>query len=400
MTLSGFCCNIVVMNDNISLKEMKFPVGCPKVEFYKHPKYCEIVIYLFTKCNLNCSFCFQEHSADLDIDYIKSIPDTAMDLLSKDIGEQPTIKQVDVRILGGELFSDNIPNSYFDLYADMVNEIRTRMASKFPDIQVDFIVTTNGVYKKVDRLAKFLEDNNFKKLISISIDFVGRYPNETVKLRAYNTIKELAERGFNVRAGLVMTKRNIQYILDNPQEFKGLVEKYKAEQIVFNFYIPNEGWEDDLPTDADMWRLFKFCIENKLFYVSIIFYLFETYLQQKFFTKTCECKYIPTIMDGCITKDCTQTASSLDRHLFYGDFVDEVTEENVSDVKASLGVTKRGCLSCEHYTYCPQLCWSLTTFKHFKAVKCPLKSGYEMIKDNKELLDSYKKWKRKSHIFC
>lgn len=390
------------MEDNICLKDMKFPKGCPKVEFYKHPQYCELVIYLFTKCNLNCSFCFQEHSADLNIDYIKSIPDTALELLSKDIKEQLTIKQVDVRILGGELFSDNIPDSYFELYAEMVHEIRQRMFEQFPDVKLDFIVTTNGVYKKVDRLAKFLEDNYFKKLISISIDFVGRYPNKKVKQRAYNTIKELAERGFKVRAGIVMTKRNIEYILKNPEEFKGLVETYKAEQIVFNFYIPNEGWEDDLPTDVDMWKLFKFCIINKLFYVSIVFYLFESYIRQEFFTKTCECKYIPTIMDGCVTKDCTQTASSLDRHLFYGDFVDEVTEENVSDVKASLGVTKRGCLSCEHYQYCPQLCWSLTTFKHFEADLCPLWCGYAMIRSesNKDLIDSYKKWKSENCTFC
>lgn len=388
------------MEDNISLKKMKFPQGCPKVEFYKHPQYCELVIYLFTKCNLNCSFCFQEHSADLDIDYIKSIPDTSMELLSKDITEQPTIKQVDIRILGGELFSDNIPDSYFDLYTEMVNDIRQRMSEKYPDIQVDFIITTNGVYSKVDRLVHFLKKNNFKKLISISIDFIGRYPNDKVKSRAYNTIKELSEKGFKVRAGLVMTRRNIEYILTNPDEFKELVEVYKAEQIVFNFYIPNEGWEEDLPSDEDMWKLFKFCIDNRLFYVSIIFYLFETYLQQKFFTKTCECKYIPTIMDGCTTKDCTQTASSLDRHLFYSDFVDEVTEENVSDVKASLGVTKRGCLACEHYNYCPQLCWSLTTFKHFKPTVCPLKRGYEMIKGKKELINAYNEWKSKNHTFC
>ena len=381
------------MEKSIDLHNMKFPAGCPKVEFYKHPRYCELVIYLFTECNLKCEFCFQEHSADLDMDYIKSIPDTAIELLSKDIKDEPTIKQIDVRLLGGELFSDNIPDSYFDIYATLVKEIRDRLNLLYPDIQLDFIVTTNGVYKKVDRLVKFLEDNDFKKLISISIDFIGRYPNDKVKLRAYNTIKELAEHGFTVRAGIVMTKRNIEYILRHQDEFKGLVEQYKADQIVFNFYIPNDNWEEDLPSDNDMWKLFKFCITNKLFYVSIVFYLFESYLRQEFFTKTCECKYIPTIMDGCVTKDCTQTASALDRHLFYGDFVDEVTEENVSDVKASLGVTKRGCLSCEHYEYCPQLCWSLTTFKHFEADLCPLWCGYALIRDNKELIEEYKKWK-------
>ena len=388
------------MKENISLRDMTFPKGCPKVEFYKHPEYCELVVYLFTKCNLRCSFCFQEHSADLDVDYIKSIPDEAMRLLREDITSQPTIKQVDVRILGGELFSDNIPDSYFDLYAEMVQEIRRRMREEFPDVLTEFIITTNGVYKNVDRLVKFLEDNNFKKIISISIDFVGRYPNEKVKQRAYDTIKELASHGYLVRAGIVMTRRNIEYILNNPDEFIGLMKNYNADQIVFNFYIPNEGWEDDLPTDGDMWALFKFCIDNHLFSVSIIYYLFESLLRGEFFTKTCECKYIPTIMQEKSTKDCTQTASSLPRELFYGSFVDEVTEENVSDVKASLGVTKRGCLECVHYEYCPQLCWSLTTFKHFEAIECPLKVGYEYIKDNTELQMAYNEWKRKHNKFC
>ena len=79
--------------ENISLRNMKFPEGCPKIEFYKHPTYCELVIYLFTKCNLNCAFCFQEHSADLDMEFINSIPEKALELLRRDFTDQPTIKQ-------------------------------------------------------------------------------------------------------------------------------------------------------------------------------------------------------------------------------------------------------------------------------------------------------------------
>lgn len=382
------------MEENISLKEMQFPKGCPKIEFYKHPKYCELVIYLFTKCNLHCSFCFQEHSDDLDIDYINSIPDTALEILRKDFTDQPSIKQVDIRILGGELFSDNIPDSYFDIYSNMVQTIRKRLKEEFPDIQADFIITSNGVYKKVDRLIDFINKNDFKKLVSISIDFVGRYPNEITKQEAYNTIKTLAENGITVRAGIVMTKKNIEYILAHKDEFEGLVTTYKANQIVFNFYIPNYGWEEDLPSDSDMISLFKFCIDEELFCVSIIFYLFEVLQKKEFFTKTCECKYIPTIMKDCITKDCTQTASTLPREMFYGKYVDEVTEENVSDVKASLGVVKRGCLACDRYEYCPQLCWCLTIFEHFKAEKCPLQWAFEYIEANPELQKKYLEWRK------
>jgi len=382
------------MNEFIDIKDLEFPKGCPKVEFYRHPDYCEIVLYLFTKCNLRCEFCFQEHSADLDMNYIKKIPDMAIELLKKDIDKEPTIKQIDIRLLGGELFADAVPDSYFDVYAELVQEIRRRLNEMYPDKKIVFIVTSNGVYSKVERLVKFLEDNDFKKLVSISIDFIGRYPNEKVKQRAYDTIKELADRGCDVRAGLVMTKRNLNYIMAHKQEFRDLVEKYNATQITFNFYIPNNNWEKDLPTDNDMWQFFEFCLSEKLFYVGIIFYLMESFIRQKFFTKTCECKFIPTVTDGCVTKDCTQTASTLDRHMFYGNYVDELNEENVSDVKASLGITKRGCLACEHYSYCPQMCWCLLIFEHFKAEACPLASSYAFIKAHPELVDEYKKWKK------
>ena len=390
------------MGNIISLKDMTFPKGCPKVEFYREPEYCEIVLYLFTKCNLRCEFCFQEHSTDvdpIDDEWFNSLPDKAFKLMDKELKAHPTIKSFDIRMLGGEIFSDDIPDRAFIKYGWVVKQIRKKMQEAYPDVNVDFICTTNGVWSNWLRVAQFLEEYSFKKIISISIDFVGRYKNDKVKQMAYNTMKYFGECEFFVRAGIVLTKRNIAYILEHPDEFKDLIRKYKAEQIVFNYYSPNEQWELDLPSDEDLWNIYKFCLDERMFTVSTVFYLIEAYRQQKFFTKTCECKFIPTLTQTQCTKDCVATASPLPRERFYGKYLNEVTEENVSDVKASLGVVKRGCLGCDHYEYCPQPCWCMVIFDGYKATNCPMKRAFNYIKEHPEIMKDYEEWMQKSVNF-
>ena len=273
------------------------------------------------------------------------------------------------------------------------------MKTYFPDVNVDFICTTNGVWTNRERIKNFLEKYSFKKIISISIDFVGRYKNDKIKQTAYETMKYFGEAEFFVRAGVVLTKRNIAYILEHADEFKDLIRKYKAEQIVFNYYSPNEQWELDLPSDEDLWNIYKFCIDERMFNVSTIFYLVEAYRQKTFFTKTCECKFIPTLTQTSCTKDCVATASPLPRERFYGKYTNEVTEENVSDVKASLGIVKRGCLGCDHYEYCPQPCWCMVIFDGYKATNCPMKRSFNYIKEHSEIMDDYNSWMLKSSNF-
>lgn len=388
------------MGELISLKDMKFPKGCPKVEFYREPEYCEIVLYLFERCNLRCEFCFQEHEhAQINCDYIKHLPEAAFQLMSKELRAHPTIKSFDIRMLGGEIFADDLPNELFDLYGEVVEKIREEMKTYYPDVNVDFICTTNGVWKERERVKKFLEKYSFKKILSVSVDFIGRYKSDKVKQIAYDTMKFFGEAEFYVRAGVVLTKRNIQYILKHPKEFKNLIRKYKAEQIVFNYYSPNEQWKLDLPSDEDLWQIYKFCFDERMFNVSTIFYLIEAYRQQKFFTKTCECKFIPTLTETKCTKDCVTTASTLPMERFYGEFTKEITEENVSDVKASLGIVKRGCLGCDHYEYCPQPCWCMVIFDGYEAVNCPMKRAFKYIKDNPQIMQDYENWMNKETNF-
>lgn len=385
------------MTDKISLKDMKFPKGCPKIEFYRKPEYYEMTISLFTKCNLNCEFCSQEHATDLDPRNLDQLITDSIDRFREDYEKySDTLKKIEVRFWGGEMYSDNIPDEYFYIYIEFLEELQRRIFEEFPNIRVELITTTNGVLTKRHRLTLFLRKVGILR-ISVSYDYIGRYKTEKQKQTALETIKFLSQAGFDVNLGIILTKRAINYVLQNPNEFTDLIPVWLAKTINFNFYIPNKGWEVDLPSDDDLFAMYKFCIDNRIFGVKTIFYLFETYMTRKPLAKECECKFLPNIFEHGTSKNCIQCFSNLGNKLFYGEFSDEITEENVSDVKASLGMFKRGCLACEHNEYCQMPCWSSVIFEHFKPTACPLKRAYEYITE--EDLIPYKTWRKEDNGF-
>ena len=74
------------------------------------------------------------------------------------------------------------------MYGDVVEEIREQMKTYYPDVNVDFICTTNGVWENRERIKNFLEKYSFKKILSVSIDFIGRYKSDKIKQIAYDTM--------------------------------------------------------------------------------------------------------------------------------------------------------------------------------------------------------------------
>jgi MoaA/NifB/PqqE/SkfB family radical SAM enzyme len=385
------------MNEPIALKDTKFPEGCPKIEFYRHPHYYELTCSLFDKCNLNCEFCSQEHAQDFDFSVVDDLPMMALEQTREDFKKYgDTIKKLEVRFWGGELFSDNIPMSYFIKYHEFMDNIKNLFMEEYPWLELEFVTTTNGVMTKHERLKSFLKMSNMSR-VSVSFDYLGRYRNNEEKQKALSTMKFLSDNGFKVNVGIILTKRSINYILSHTDEFLSLFTVYNIDTINFNFYIANKGWEVDMPSDEDLWSMYKFCIDNRLFGVKTLYYLFTTKITKEYMAKECECKFLPNFFKGGATKNCIQCFSNLGNKLFYGTFADELTEENVSDVKASLGVMKRGCLTCEHYQYCQMPCWSTIIFEHFQPTECPLKRAYSYITE--DMLQEFEKWRNTNDKF-
>jgi galactose-1-phosphate uridylyltransferase len=72
--------------------------------------------------------------------------------------------------------------------------------------------------------------------------------------------------------------------------------------------------------------------------------------------------------------------------------MNEINEDNVSDIKRKLSLHKRGCLFCEYANICPKICWTSILFKEYTATECPMQRLYKYLQDNKQILEDYKKW--------
>ena len=79
--------------------------------------------------------------------------------------------------------------------------------------------------------------------------------------------------------------------------------------------------------------------------------------------------------------------------LFYGEYTPQITEENSNQIKASIGLVKRGCLACEYHHICQHPCWISIVFKGFKPSVCFHKQTYDYIKSNDVIINDFLKWK-------
>ena len=94
-----------------------------------------------------------------------------------------------------------------------------------------------------------------------------------------------------------------------------------------------------------------------------------------------------------VTKNCVLKYSNISPEEFYPKFIKRPTEENCNDCHRELGLQKRGCYCCEHYEYCPKMCWNKILFQHYELNECPIKRIYQYIENNSQILSMYDSWR-------
>lgn len=373
-------------NGYLDISDIKFPKGCPKISNLEPPILYEIAISFFEKCNLRCKFCFQEHAKGYDRHFVEILPDKLQPEIARILEKYPSIQQFNILMMGGELFADNIPEDMFQEYYTFCRSMQEIFEVYFPGVRLHFVVGTNGVYKARMRVLDFLY--KFDVETCVSYDPIGRHPSPEIAKMARDTIKAFHLINGPVTISSVLTKRNIHEVMTNPDYLKWLHSEY-VSRVDLNWYIGNPNWEEDLPTDDELAEFFKWCIDNKLYKIKLIDLLFQGILEGTR-DRLCDCKFLLGVGQDKWTRNCIEHYSIFENKLFYGDFSDEITEENVSDVKTSLGVLKRGCLSCEYYENCQMPCWCSVLFEKFVPGVCPLKQAYQYINNNH--IEDYKQW--------
>jgi hypothetical protein len=82
--------------------------------------------------------------------------------------------------------------------------------------------------------------------------------------------------------------------------------------------------------------------------------------------------------------------------MFYGEYEEATDEDNVTEVKNTLGLKKRGCLACKHYENCTMTCWISIIFNGYQTKECPLSRIYDYITE--EQIADYVEWKKEFNL--
>lgn len=374
----------------LDISNIDMPQELPKIPFYKDPDSYEIACSLFEACNLKCKFCFEGHRNNrIDIDYIRQIPYNVMEAVRKDFKQYPNIKDVNIRLWGGELFFDGLPDSLFDEYKRFVDTFNGLFKAEFPNTILKYSWLTNGVFTKWERVKDILDYS--QGTIGFSYDPSGRFSTEKQKELMIQNVQRFHEmKCFNCLS-ITLTKKTIEEYVSGKSDLDRL---NFGERYDINFYTANPNWKELLPDDDDLFKFFKWGLDNDLYYINVISNLVNTTINEGIYIPQhyCDCKTCVQYSNGKATVDCVKRASVLPPEMFYGKYAPIITEENVSDIKLSLGMMKRGCLTCEYYKTCQMPCWVSVVFEGFKPTNCPYKRAHEYIAEHPEIKERYKLW--------
>lgn len=120
---------------------------------------------------MNCPFCFQDRSS-IDIKYIEAIPANLAVQLKQIDKKYTTILY---RIWGGELFADDIPDSMFSLYRQLVSQLTAVGDSLGLKTQICF--SSNLVFGKIDRVKRLIDETH--AMLATSYDPKYRFHNNS-----------------------------------------------------------------------------------------------------------------------------------------------------------------------------------------------------------------------------
>lgn len=369
----------------IDISNVNMKSNIPKFEFNADNGAYELAISLFEKCNMRCKFCFQSHENTIDLDYIRSIP---MSLRSKLLSEvkKYNIKELNVKIWGGEVFLDNVVNpiELFTEYKLLMSDLhRTfRYIERRTSLEkVHYRWLTNGIFNSDTLIFVLNLIDEYPIDIAMSFDperFIGN--SLFYKwLANYIVLREKTD----VSLSITLSKHNIEeYLSGDDISLKGFKNILKNKivspsSVDISYYTASSNWKEDLPSEEDLFHFFKWCIDNNFRVIKVIDDMYRTFNGEEVIPY-CDCVKSATFVNGKFVKNCADR-SCISNKCFYGEYTKYVDENNCGEYKNSLGLIKQGCLTCDYSSNCQKLCWLSVIFKYYQTGNCPFRRIYKYL---------------------
>lgn len=215
----------------------------------KMPEASEIELHLFELCNLRCHFCGQDHEDKTGFNEIVEKAPRIKEFISSNFQKKHILN-----IMGGEIFSDEIPDYIFESYKTLALEVHN--FTKEQGHQATFNWVSNLIFKKTERVQSFLQDLTLHGVdwnISTSYDFAGR-KNSLWNVETFQAnLEAFAGKIFTV--GFVLTKTSIQHLLTKNDTFFDYL--YSNYPLYFDYYVPENGANLLMPSDQEILNAYR-----------------------------------------------------------------------------------------------------------------------------------------------
>ena len=324
----------------------------------------EFMVTLFEKCNLTCSFCWQNHDDTTGLNAIRS----KVDSLVAGAVQSPNDTML-YNLMGGELFADDVfTDEMYDDYVYLITTVDARVRNLGKTCE--FTCCTNLVFTQPERVKKLLEDlqqRGIKIMFTTSYDFTGRFNKHTIETFKKN-VEFFKQDVINI--SIVLTAPNIQEMLkDRDDTFK---EMYAAGyKIFFDYYSPENNAEVMTPSDKQLLEALYFLIDK---YPNT--YPVHDWLHNHSNGLSCKSSRI-IAPSGDILKCGSVPGTNVIK------FFKNPKDLTNSSMEASF-VEQMGCLTCEYFSRCSLGCFLQHYFKaRDELPECVFKLMYDKITKNK-----------------
>lgn len=340
----------------------------------------EYTLHLFEKCNLSCSFCWQDHKAFEGVDTVRDKIHPIKEFLSEEIKSK-----VIFNVMGGEVFDDSIfDQKLFDDYLFLCEE--TDKYGKSRNIKVTMNFVSNLVTSQPERIIELLDTLTLKgidnKLVT-SYDSRGRF-NKSQFESFKNNVAFLKDRIASV--SMLFTKPVIKQIMTRSDEYFQYLYDNEFE-IYFDYYTPtvennkpvdisgNVSLQTVIaPSDLDLLRVFDFLIDNYPKVQPI-----SGWINQRKNAASCR-KSKLVLSDGtkCLCGN-LQLKDEKSIH-FYNAKIQPADNSEIEDNF----LNRWDCLSCEYFDRCQLGCFMQHDYSaRGQMVECPYKMTFDKITKGK-----------------
>jgi sulfatase maturation enzyme AslB (radical SAM superfamily) len=324
----------------------------------------EYTIHLFEFCNLRCAFCWQDHENLVGIDTVLEKLEPIEKFLQKE-----TRKKVVFNIMGGEIFADKI-------YTEKLNDAYFQLAQGIKDLAIQYNVeasinwVSNLVTDKTDQifdLLKKVKGIGVKTQLVTSYDPAGRFNKNDFVIfqRNLETFKDEVEG-----VGILLTRANIARWLGNNDWF--LDKLYNDGFYIYaDYYMPDKHAKHSMPTDTDLFEVFKHFI-NKYPKIDPI----NSWIENDFNYATCRTSKL-VLQDNtmCLCGNLVQDIQDSSQYSSPIKPMDNSIIENKF-------IEKYDCISCEYYRRCGLGCFMNRDYKFRDELdECVYKLTHRYIED-------------------